>query len=99
MKPAERKATRARDKLSEGFQQALQILGGGFLSHTGNIELRSKLREGTLTTEGFFGQLLRLVYRLVFLLTVEERGLLHPNNASDEACEPLCQRIRAPPPS
>ena len=79
--------TRARDKLSEGFQQALQILGGGFLSHTGNIELRSKLRDGTLTTEGFFGQLLRLVYRLVFLLTVEERGLLHPNDASNEACE------------
>ena len=79
--------TRARDKLSEGFQQALQILGEGFLSHTGNIALRSKLRDGTLTTEGFFGQLLRLVYRLVFLLTVEERGLLHPNDTSNSACE------------
>ena len=37
------------------------------------------------TGERYFGQLLRLVYRLVFLLTVEERNLLHPKNASDSA--------------
>ena len=70
--------TRARDKLSGGFQQALEILGQGFLSHTANNALRAALRKGNLTTDRFFGQLLRLVYRLVFLLTVEERDLLHP---------------------
>ena len=77
--------TRARDKLSAGFQQALQMLGDGFLSHPANQELRSTLRKGTLTNDEFFGQLLRLVYRLVFLLTVEERGLLHPNDARKSA--------------
>lgn len=77
--------TRAREKLSVGFQQALELLGAGFLSHPANQELRSTLREGTLTTEGFFGELLRLVYRLVFLLTVEERGLLHPKGSPDSA--------------
>ena len=77
--------TRARDKLSTGFQQALQMLGDGFLSHPANQELRSTLRKGTLTNDEFFGQLLRLVYRLVFLLTVEERGLLHPNDARKSA--------------
>ena len=75
--------TRARDKLSDGFRQALQILGQGFLSHTANRRLRSALHAGELTKEGYFGQLLRLVYRLVFLLTVEERNLLHPRDASD----------------
>ncbi len=79
--------TRARDKLSGGFQQALEILGQGFLSHTANNELRSALRNGDLTTERFFGQLLRLVYRLVFLLTVEERDLLHPNRVSKSTRE------------
>ena len=74
--------TRAREKLSAGFQQALEILGQGFLSHTANNELRSGLRKGNLTTDRFFGQLLRLVYRLVFLLTVEERDLLHPQGLS-----------------
>ena len=77
--------TRAREKLSDGFREALQILGQGFLSHAANRKLRSALHTGELTKEGYFGQLLRLVYRLVFLLTVEERNLLHPRDASDPA--------------
>ena len=77
--------TRAREKLSDGFREALQILGQGFLSHAANRKLRSTLHAGELTKEGYFGQLLRLVYRLVFLLTVEERNLLHPRDASDPA--------------
>ena len=79
--------TRARDKLSDGFRQALRILGQGFLSHAANRKLRSALHAGELTKEGYFGQLLRLVYRLVFLLTVEERNLLHPNDAFDSVRE------------
>ena len=82
-KPAGRRGTRARDKLSDGFRQALRILGQGFLSHAVNRKLRSALHAGELTKESYFGQLLRLVYRLVFLLTVEERNLLHPRDASD----------------
>ena len=77
--------TRARDKLSDGFRQALEILGQGFLSHAANRKLRAALHAGDLTREHYFGQLLRLVYRLVFLLTVEERELLHPRDASDSA--------------
>ena len=77
--------TRARDKLSAGFQQALEILGQGFLSHAANSRLRSALHAGDLTTDRYFEQLLRLVYRLIFLLTAEERDLLHPKDASDSA--------------
>ena len=73
--------TRARDKLSGGFRQTLEILGQGFLSHAANTTLRAALHAGDLTKERYFGQLLRIVYRLVFLLTVEERNLLHPRNA------------------
>ena len=78
--------TRARDKLSAGFQQALEILGQGFLSNASNKKLRSALHAGDLTTDRYFEQLLRLVYRLIFLLTVEERDLLHPKEASGSAC-------------
>ena len=77
--------TRARDKLSDGFRQALETLGQGFLSHSANRKLRSALHAGGLTKERYFGQLLRLVYRIVFLLTVEERNLLHPRDACDSA--------------
>ena len=77
--------TRARGDLSRGFQEALEILGQGFLSHPANRKLRAALHAGQLTKDEYFGQLLRLVYRLVFLLTVEERGLLHAKDASGAA--------------
>ena len=82
---ARQEGTQARDRLSAGFQEALKILGQGFLSHAANAKLRSALHSGDLTTDRYFGQLLRLVYRLIFLLTVEERDLLHPRDASDSA--------------
>ena len=82
---ARQEGTRARDKLSAGFQQALEMLGQGFLSHAANAKLRAALHAGELTTDRYFGQLLRLVYRLIFLLTVEERDLLHPKDASASA--------------
>ena len=84
-KDGREEGTRARDKLSGGFRQAIEMLGQGFLSHPENRKLRAGLHAGDLTKEGYFGQLLRLVYRLVFLLTVEERDLLHPRAALDAA--------------
>lgn len=77
--------TRAREKLRAGFTQALGILGQGFLVHAANTRLRGALHAGDVTSDGYFGQLLRLVYRLIFLLTVEERNLLHPKDAPDAA--------------
>jgi hypothetical protein len=57
-------------------------LGQGFLAHPDNQALRAALQSGTLPTRDYFNQLLRLVYRLIFLLTVEERGLLHPDGTA-----------------
>ena len=71
--------TRARDKLSAGVTQALRDLGEGFLDHPGNEQLREKLRTGRMIEPAYFAQLLRLIYRLIFVVTVEERGLLHPS--------------------
>jgi len=70
--------TRAREHLRRGVEEALVALGQGFLTHPENQTLRAALQSGTLTTRDYFSQLLRLVYRLIFLLTVEERDLLHP---------------------
>jgi hypothetical protein len=79
--------TRAREALRSGFEDALLALGQGFLSEASNTELRIALRDGTLSKDAFFQQLLRLVYRFIFLLTVEERGLLHPPGADQQAKE------------
>ena len=50
-----------------------------------NAALREKLHSGALPLPEFFSQLLRLVYRLIFLLAAEDRNLLHP---PDTAAEP-----------
>lgn len=75
--------TRAREHLRRGVEDALVALGQGFLSHPDNAVLRAELQNGTLPVKDYFNQLLRLVYRLIFLLTVEERGLLHTEGTSE----------------
>jgi len=75
----------ARDRLSLGFRQALLALGDGFLSHPANSELRDRLTGGELPLQDFFNELLRLVYRLIFLFVAEDRGLLHAPDAPETA--------------
>ena len=75
---------RVLENLRDGVTEALRRLGDGLLQHPDNDDLRSGLRDGTLPLNSFFEQLLRLVYRLLFLFTVEERHLLHAPDATDE---------------
>ena len=75
---------RALENLRDGVTQALRQLGNGFVQHRENDDLRDVLAEGSMTPELYFQQLLRLVYRLIFLLSTEERGLLHAPEASEE---------------
>jgi Type I restriction-modification system methyltransferase subunit len=76
---------RVREGLRDGVEEALLSLGNGLLSHPSNHELREKLQRGlssgkdghnSLTPLGFYRQLLRLVYRMLFLMVAEERGLI-----------------------
>ena len=76
---------RALEKLRAGVTEALRELGSGFVEHPDNTALRAALRDGTLTAQELLQQLLRLVYRLLFLFTAEERGLLHTPEATPEA--------------
>lgn len=77
--------TRVRDGLRQGVTGALLILGEGFIQHPANEALRSALHTGELTKDAYFQQLLRLIYRLIFVFSVEERGLLHPKDDNKEA--------------
>jgi len=71
---------RARDRLRDGVLEALKILGNGLLSHPKNEALREKIRQGQFTPTQFYEELLRLVYRFLFLFTTEERGILGGND-------------------
>lgn len=68
--------TRALDTLREGVQQAISALGGGFLAHPANARLHDALRDGELGPDEYYRQLLRIVYRLLFLFVAEDRGAL-----------------------
>ncbi|MFC1912166.1 Eco57I restriction-modification methylase domain-containing protein [Chloroflexota bacterium] len=73
---AKEQGMRALDQLSDDVEQAIAILGGGFLSHRANSDLKEQLKSGALDKQEYYRQLLRLVYRLIFLFVAEDRGLL-----------------------
>jgi hypothetical protein len=84
---ARQQGVRALDTLGRGFEDAIETLGQGFLAHPANGEVRRRLQEGELSKQDYYRQLLRVVYRLVFLFVAEDRSLLHPPNAAAEAKE------------
>ena len=89
-KEAAEQGVAALTDLRGGVEKALQILGQGFVSHPKNTALREALRKGELKLSDFHGQLLRIVYRLIFLFVAEDRDLegiplLHPQEKSDAA--------------
>ena len=84
-KEAASAGTRAREKLRSGVEQAIVCLGNGVLAHPANADLRGRLRSGNLTADDLQRQLLRVVYRMLFLLVAESRDLLLAAEATDEA--------------
>jgi len=65
-----------RQNLRYQVADALRSLGTGFLQHPGNTALRASLQDpeqGSVAKQAFFEQLLSLVYRFIFLATVEDR--------------------------
>lgn len=73
----------ARDRLALQVQIALKVLGSGFLE--ANPELAAKLKSGEVNLTEWFNELLRLVYRLIFLMVAEDRNLLHPESVKPDA--------------
>ena len=79
--------TRVLGELSKGVREAIEALGRGFLAHPSNKVLRDALSSGELDKQEYYRQLLRLVYRLLFLFVSESRDLLLDPNASRKARE------------
>lgn len=70
--------TRALEQLRFGVEEAIKEIGQGFLEEANNTTLLDLLRSERLSADEYFRQILRTVYRLLFLLVAEERGLLLP---------------------
>ena len=73
---------RIREGLSNAVEKAVLDFGNGFLKHTDNKELRTAVTNRELLASGYYQQLLRLIYRMLFLMVIEERDLVFPANAS-----------------
>ena len=75
---------RVREKLRNGVEAALERLGRRFIQHPDSAELRRELARGRLSAQDFERELLRLIYRLLFLMVAEERRLLFSGEPTDE---------------
>ena len=70
---------RVRDHLRDGVQRALIRFGNGFLHHTKNSAFRTDVGQKTVEPFDYYQQLLRIIYRFLFLMVSEERGLISDN--------------------
>ncbi|MEI7899631.1 MAG: DNA methyltransferase [bacterium] len=78
---------RIRDGLSRAVEQAIRDFGNGFLANQKNTALCAAVADGTLTPETYYKHLLNLIYRLLFLMVIEERGLIFPPAATTKQRE------------
>jgi len=70
-----RAGSAARERLRVNVEEALLALGQGVLD--ANPAIRDRLDSHELTMPHLFEQMLRVVYRLIFLAVSEDRDLLH----------------------
>ena len=72
---------RVRERLREGVEQCIERLANGFLRHPANHALRERVEADAdsgarIAERDLYRQLLVLVYRFLFLLVAEDRGLI-----------------------
>jgi hypothetical protein len=73
---------RIRDGLSRAVESAIRSFANGLLAHPKNESLRAAIQSESLKADVFYQHLLRLIYRLLFLLVIEERNLVYPLSPS-----------------
>lgn len=75
---------RVRDRLRDGVEECIKRLANGFLKHPTNEELRHRIlpdynKPDRIDPKSLNRDLLRIVYRFLFLLVSEDRGLISPD--------------------
>ena len=76
--------SRIREGLSKAVESSILSFSKGFLQHPKNDALRQWLEEGEThdKSQEFYQWQLRLIYRLLFLMVIEERDLIFPKEAN-----------------
>lgn len=80
---------RIRDGLSFAVKESLLALGKGFLQHENNTTLRERIQSGNISAKNYYRQLLRIIYRFLFLMVTEERDLVYDPDDKGEQIQRL----------
>ena len=76
--------SRIRQRLSLAVEDSIKELANGFLKQPKNEDLRTKLLSGELDAKRYYLHTMRLVYRMLFLLVIEERKLIYKEKRGEE---------------
>lgn len=76
--------TRIREKLSEAVEDSIKTLANGFLEHKNNTNLVQLFENKSITPNQYYTHQLRLIYRILFLIVLEERKLIYPEDLTEE---------------
>lgn len=76
--------SRIRQRLSLAVEGSIKELANGFLKQPKNEDLRSKLLTGEIDAKRYYLHTMRLVYRMLFLLVIEERKLIYKEKRDEE---------------
>lgn len=76
--------SRIRERLSLAVENSIKELANGLLKNPSNELLRAQVLNQEINPKDYYLYTLRLVYRVLFLLVIEERKLIYPDRR-DEA--------------
>ncbi len=71
---------RIREGLSGAVEKTILSFANGFLSNTKNAALLEAITSGQIKPAEYYHYLLRLIYRILFLMVIEERNLVYPQS-------------------
>lgn len=85
---------RIREGLSRAAQSAMEVIGHAVLTTAGegNDALRRDIIDGKASAATLNKELIRFIYRLLFLFIIEDRGLVYqvPDNPEDADYKQIC---------
>ncbi|MDM8556235.1 hypothetical protein QUF75_16045 [Desulfococcaceae bacterium HSG7] len=73
--------SRIRAGLSQAVERSILALANGFLENPDNGSLREKIDQNEMSATAYYQFQLRLIYRLLFLMVIEERNLIFAHDA------------------
>ena len=76
--------SRIRERLSQAVEKSILSLANGLLKQPENIELQQSFEDNRINAKQYYLHILRSVYRILFLLVIEERNLIYKENLTEE---------------